>query len=146
MQHARTARELLQLVSRWEPFLLSLPSDVGDRKAGSRWTAKELVGHLVDSAINHHQLWVRLHDGDLVFPRYAQDEWVARAGYADFPWQDLVRLWAGHNRLLASVAMQIPIASLHHRWIDGERDLKDLLEHYLDHTRHHLAVIEGALD
>lgn len=146
MQHARVAGELLQLVSRWEPFLLQLPSSSGEKAAGSGWTVKQVLGHLVDSAVNHHQLWVRLHDGDLSFPRYAQEEWVARAGYADFPWQDLVRLWAGHNRLMASVAMQIPVAALHHRWSEGERDLKALLDHYLEHLRHHLAAIERALD
>lgn len=146
MQHAKAARDILQIVSRWEPFLLDLPSTLGDKTAGARWTVKQIVGHLVDSAINHHQLWVRLHDGDIAFPRYAQDPWVERAGYADFPWQDLVRLWAGHNRLLASVAMQIPLEALQHRWAEGECDLKALLGHYTDHLRHHLSVIEGALD
>lgn len=146
MQHARAAREILQIVSRWEPFLLSLPSEVADKRAGSKWIVKEVLGHLVDSAVNHHQLWVRLHDGDLGFTPYEQERWVERAGYADFPWQDLVRLWAGHNRLMASVAMQIPVEALRHRWLDRDRDLKDLLDHYVDHLRHHLAAIEGALD
>jgi len=146
MQHARAAREILQIVSRWEPFLLDLPGTFGDKQAGTKWTVKEILGHLVDSAINHHQLWVRLHSGDLAFPPYAQEEWVQRAGYIDFPWQDLIRLWAGHNRLMASVAMQIPLEALQHKWLDKDRSLKDLLDHYCDHMRHHLAAIEGALD
>lgn len=146
MQHARAAREILQIVSRWEPFLLDLPATFGDSKAGSKWTVKEILGHLVDSAVNHHQYWVRLHDGDLRFPPYDQDVWVDRAGYSDFPWQDLIRLWSGHNRLMASIAMQIPLEALHNRWHDKDRDLKNLLDHYVEHLRHHLASIEGALE
>lgn len=146
MRHLKTADEILRIVSRWEPFLLTLPSDAADARAGSSWTVKQLVGHLVDSALNHHHLWVRLHDGDVEFPRYEQNDWVARAGYAEFPWQDLVRLWAGHNRLLASVAMQVPTTALPNRWRDGERNLDDLLAHYVEHLRHHLAAIERALD
>jgi quercetin dioxygenase-like cupin family protein len=47
------------------------------RPSPERWTRKEVVGHLIDSASNNHQRFVR---GQLAagqdFPRYEQEQWV----------------------------------------------------------------------
>lgn len=46
----------------------------------STWSVKEIVGHLIDSASNNLQRFVRLQVSDsLVFPDYSQDNdaWVS---------------------------------------------------------------------
>ena len=62
------------------------------RPSDEAWSAKEIIGHLIDSASNNHQRFVRLQVADgLVLPDYSQDNdaWVLIQGYQDSPWDDL---------------------------------------------------------
>ena len=55
-------------------------ADVPWREGG--WTRKQIVGHLLDSAANNRQRFVRAAiDGQYSGPGYAQDAWVAAHGY-----------------------------------------------------------------
>ena len=70
------------------------PEDASKRPAPGKWSAKEIIGHLVDSAANNHQRFVRAQlQDDLVFAGYEQDAWVAAQRYGDAPWVELVVLW-----------------------------------------------------
>ena len=62
------ARELLQVVARTLPGLLALSEAECERAAPGKWSRKEILGHLVDSASNNHQRFVRAcFSDDLVF-------------------------------------------------------------------------------
>ena len=69
--------------------LKSLPNDtIEARPKAGEWSVKEIVGHLVDSASNNHQRFVRLQVTDgLVFPDYSQDNdsWVAIQSFQEAP-------------------------------------------------------------
>jgi hypothetical protein len=72
--------------------------------APGKWSKKEIIGHLIDSAVNNHVRFVRAQAShDLVFDGYDQDEWVRVQRYRDRGWTDLVRLWQGYNHHLAAV-------------------------------------------
>ena len=46
-------------------------------RAQDKWSPREIVGHLIDSAANNHQRFVRAQfTDDLVFSGYQQAEWV----------------------------------------------------------------------
>src|ERR1700710_2476280 len=76
-----------------------------------KWSPVEVIGHLIDSASNNHQRFVRAAEqNDLVFVGYAQDDWVERQRYQDAPWQELVLLWQLYNRQLARVMAATPRA------------------------------------
>ncbi|PYS75272.1 MAG: DinB family protein, partial [Acidobacteria bacterium] len=67
-------------------------------RAEGKWSPKEIVGHLIDSASNNHQRFVRAQFTDhLVFPAYEQEAWVRAQGYKDEPWPLLVELWRSFN-------------------------------------------------
>ncbi len=85
--------------------LLSLTdAEVSSRRGEGGWSAKETLGHLIDSAANNHQRFVRAQfKEDLVFPGYAQDEWVRAQGYDAEPWPLVVNLWKFYNLHLAHV-------------------------------------------
>src|SRR5580765_1589333 len=69
-----------------------------------KWSAKEIVGHLIDSASNNHQRFVRAQfTDDLVCAGYDQDSWVASQRYQSAPWDDLLALWVHFNLHLAPV-------------------------------------------
>jgi len=130
----------------------------GWRAAGGGWSAKETIGHLIDSAANNHQRFVRAQArDDLVFDGYEQDEWVAAQHYGDAPWGRLVELWRLYNLHLAHVVARVPEGelkrprhphSLHRialRPVDeGEpATLEYLIRDYVEHLKHHLKQIEA---
>src|SRR5262245_40862370 len=75
--------------------------DASRRTPQGGWSPKEIIGHLIDSASNNHQRWVRAMAAERIeFPKYEQAQWVSSQHYADARWPDLVNLWLLYNRHL----------------------------------------------
>jgi hypothetical protein len=112
-----------------------------------RWSKKEILGHLIDSASNNHQRIVRnLIAPRIEFPTYEQESWVSAQGYADEPWPDLVNLWLSLNRHLLHIIQTIPEAALAHECALGGKPpmpLAAIIAGYLDHLDHHLDQVFG---
>jgi hypothetical protein len=111
-------------------------------RAGGRWSRKEILGHLVDSAVNNHQRFVRAQlASELAFPSYEQDRWVAVQGYTERPFAELVTLWDALNRHVAHVVARVPPekAETPCRIGDGPAvTLEFVARDYVRHLRHHL--------
>ena len=74
-----------------------------------KWSAKEIIGHLIDSAANNHQRFVRAQfTDDLLFSGYEQEEWVRVQGYNQESWQQLVQLWKHYNLHLQHLMSAMP--------------------------------------
>jgi len=126
------------------------------RPQPKKWSPKEIMGHLVDSASNNHQRFIRAQfKDDLVFPGYQQDDWVAVQEYQTESWLLLIETWKNFNlHLLHSIA-QIPVDVLTRRrvkhnlheiaWITVPENQPATLEYfirdYLVHMKHHLTQI-----
>ena len=98
------ADELRSIITRFEPKLLKLnDSDVRVRNRGpEKWSQIELLGHLVDSACNNQQKFVRLMlNPKLEFVGYRQDDWVAVQQYTKADWTQLVGLWVAYSFSIA---------------------------------------------
>ncbi|HEY3045526.1 MAG TPA: DinB family protein, partial [Vicinamibacterales bacterium] len=106
------AGELQQTVEAALVKLCSMSdSDAARPRAPGKWSPKQIVGHLIDSAANNHQRFVRAQQAPaLEFPAYEQDHWVGCQHYEDRGWADLTSLWHAYNRHLAHVIAQIPEA------------------------------------
>jgi hypothetical protein len=151
------AARLRAAVDAATPRLLALPAgEVRHRSAPGKWSPAEIIGHLIDSASNNHQRFVRAPDqNDLVFVGYAQDDWVSRQQYQTAPWEELVMLWQLYNRQLARVMAALPyevrtrVQERHnlHRvaWRKLPEDRPATLDYfmndYVDHLEHHLAQV-----
>ncbi len=113
--------------------------------APGKWSRKQILGHLIDSAANNHQRFVRAQlESPLHFPGYAQEEWVETQNYQEETWGYLVGCWAGYNRHLLHVLLQIPPGKLKHICVIGGSDpvtLEFLAKDYVRHLEHHLAQI-----
>ena len=101
--------------------LISVPEALADvpwREGG--WTRKQIVGHLLDSATNNRQRFVRAtSDGSFNGPNYAQDAWVAAHGYADQPWETLLGWWEAEHEILMAVVDRIPDSTARSAVRDG---------------------------
>jgi len=123
-------------------------ADVSRDRGPGKWMKKEILGHLIDSAANNHQRFVRAPAADpFVGPGYDQNAWVAANRYRERPWSELVDLWAGLNRHLAHVIAGVPAEKLQTRCLIGDSQPAPLewwIRDYVRHLKHHLAqIVDG---
>ena len=151
------ARELIDVVEATVPRLQAIDAARATfRPAPGKWSPQEILGHLIDSASNNHQRFVRAQfQDDLVFTGYAQDEWVAAQQYQQARWADLIVLWASFNRHLAHVMQVTPEATRTRPHTRHSLDrhafravapgapatLDYFMQDYVEHLKHHLRQI-----
>lgn len=140
------ASRLLEIVNAAEPRLLAVSAEeslLPVLRGG--WSRRQVVGHLIDSASNNHQRFVRALLADaLRFPGYDTDGNVRVQAVQEADWVLLVSLWASYNRYLAHVIGQLPENKLETVCRIGDREpvtLRFLAIDYVDHLVHHLGQI-----
>jgi hypothetical protein len=126
------------------------------KSAPDEWSSIEVLGHLIDSAANNHQRFVRAQfTDDLVFSGYEQEQWVSSQNYRDEPWSEVIQLWSSYNLHLLHVVTAIPddvrtkprsrhtLDQIAFNLVDKNNPatLEYLIRDYLDHLRHHLDQI-----
>ena len=155
------AEDLRRTVHEAAPRLRALTStEAGTPRAAGKWSPKQIIGHLVDSATNNHGRFVRAQlDDALRFEGYDQERWVEVQKYQGAPWPELVDLWAGLNLHLARV---MEVASERTRtkpraehaldrlaWeavpAAEPTTLEYFMRDYVGHLKHHLRQIDPAL-
>jgi DinB superfamily len=143
------ADELIRIVDQAATALRSIDEQRAALKKPDVWSAKEILGHLIDSASNNHQRFVRAQlGGDLIFPGYEQNGWVASQDYQSRPWHELVNLWLAYNYHLAHVIRRTPDAAANVPCRIGANPpgtLRSLAQDYVGHVRHHLEQIQQRL-
>ena len=139
------ANDLLSAVNLAERLRQIDDVTAAKRPAPGKWSKKEILGHLIDSAANNHQRFVRLQlMGRIDLPGYDGDEWVRVQRYQDRPWREIIDLWQIYNTQLASLIRNVDVTSLRHIWHtpDGQDvNLEFIMRDYVVHLRHHLDQI-----
>jgi hypothetical protein len=123
-------------------LVLMTSEEVLAKTAPESWSKKEILGHLIDSAANNHQRFVRAcyHAAD-GFPPYNQNDWVRIQHYNDADWEMLITLWATYNRHLAYLIERLPQDALSATFDLGKGDpvtLEFIVRDYLRHLQHHV--------
>jgi DinB superfamily len=122
-------------------------ADTSTRPSPKKWSKKEILGHLLDSASNNHQRFVRAAlQGELMFPGYEQDKLVDLQSFNEIDWSFLVDHWASYNRFLAHVISVLPATAAEVRCNIGNNPpatLEFIAEDYVAHLKHHLNQILG---
>jgi hypothetical protein len=112
------------------------------RPAPTKWSKKEIIGHLIDSAANNHQRFVRLQVSDqLSLPGYEQESWVSVQGYQNERWEQLVQLWRSYNLHLLHLMLRVPQEKLQNTCRIGSNEpvtLGFIMTDYVRHLKHHL--------
>ena len=147
------ASDIENLVNEAYSWLRGLADETikAQRKIGE-WSVKEIVGHLVDSASNNHQRFVRLQVADgLIFPDYSKDNetWVSVQNYQETPWDELLDLWKCFNLHLARVIRTVNEKCIDNIWVvdeDTQITLGELMIDYLRHLHDHLQQIKECID
>lgn len=121
------------------------PDEVSSRRRPGGWSKKEILGHLIDSAANNHQRFVRAaYNAAALFPTYDQNAWVRIQQYNASEWAGLVTLWSAFNRHLSDVIERIPEEAKSSPCNVGKEEpvtLEFVVIDYLRHLRHHVSQI-----
>ncbi len=142
----QTAQHLRDIVAVALPILTS----IGDQPAGQKplpekWSKKEILGHLIDSACNNQQKFVRtMAQPHLDFVGYAQNHWVAAQKYNLANWQDLILTWQGYNLQIAHIIENVDSQVLTNTISiesAGPFTLEFIMKDYAEHLKHHLKQI-----
>jgi hypothetical protein len=142
------SQKLLSVVDTAEPRLRAISaSESAKPLLAGGWSRKQVVAHLIDSASNNHQRFVRaVQQTSLDFPGYDQDGNMRVQAPQEADWPLLVSLWASYNRYLAHVIAHLPASKLETpcRIGSGEPVTLDFLARdYLTHLVHHLGQIDA---
>ena len=131
-------------------------AEFSHKESKDTWSKKEILGHLVDSAYNNHQRFLRASSQEnFVFDGYTQDDWVALNNYQERPLKELVSLWAQVNLHLCHLIDNLPEHLVNHKTTEHnfhkigmnrpkegeEKSLSYLIWDYVFHVEHHLAQI-----
>lgn len=143
---ALIANELIEVVEIFAArFALMDEYTYRHKPSEERWSIIEVVGHMVDSAANNHQRFVRALQSDvLVFPKYEQNSWVKLQHFGESNWDQLIDFWKLYNLHLAHIIRRIPDEKMRVKCTVGDNDpvsLSFLIDDYLTHVKHHLNKI-----
>lgn len=131
------------------------------RPSDNKWSIKEVVGHLIDSAINNHQRFVLMQIQDnLVFAGYDQNKWALLQNYQSREFKSLVETWAVLN-LNCVKALQNVNPALWHKTFEEHSfatiswqklnqsqpaTINYLVMDYFEHMMHHLKQVTNVTD
>jgi hypothetical protein len=144
------SEKLLSVIEGAEPRLREI-SELESAKPvlSGGWSRKQVLGHLIDSASNNHQRFVRAaQQASLDFPGYDQEGDVRVQAPQEADWPLLISLWAAYNRYLAHIIARLPASRLETPCRIAAREpvcLGFIATDYLTHLVHHLGQI-GAAD
>ncbi len=111
-----------------------------------KWSRKEELGHLIDSAVNNHLRFVRaqLTNTEFVSFAYEQDHFVASQQYQQRSGVEIAQLWKQYNLHLAHVIRYVDPSKLEIVCRIGAYEpvtFEFLIKDYTDHMEHHLGRI-----
>ncbi|MEO7768100.1 MAG: DinB family protein [Ferruginibacter sp.] len=138
-----TIHQLQQILLKYTPLLFQISeAEFSEKPFPLKWSKKEIVGHLIDSAQNNIRRFVVAQYEEKPFIKYDQDRWVAAGNYQNYNVEDLLALWGLLNKHICVLLKNIP-EEIAGRVADagGLRTISWLAEDYNKHLLHHLHKI-----
>jgi len=128
----------------WDKYIDIDDSIASYKINGETWSLKEIIGHLIDSAANNYQRFIRLQESsELVFPGYNYD-WVNIVKYNSYSFIQILDLWKQFNFLLCHIIENIDDSKLNNKWIMDDKSLSlvSLITDYVDHMEIHIDQLQ----
>ncbi len=141
-------RRLCAHITQVPKDMINLTLDELTAQAPGKWSRLEILGHLIDSAVNNLKRFTdaQITDEPYVVQSYQQDSLVVVNRYHDLPLLHLLTLWGALNTQILYVAEAIPAEMLNRplQFSTGEatdKTLGWLIEDYVAHLEHHLSSL-----
>jgi hypothetical protein len=135
-----TASALLETVNEYLPKLNSLTEEKSSIKPlPNKWSKKELIGHLIDSAQNNIRRFIVAQYEDNPVITYKQDNWVSINNYQSYSLNDLIQLWYLLNKQICSILNNSSNEMLQRTCqTESLHSIEWLAKDYIRHMKHHL--------
>jgi len=118
-----------------------------------KWSKKEVLGHLIDSALNNHRRFVcGQYESKPPHIVYDQDFWVAANNYQHTNKEEVIQLWALMNKRICTTLATIPTENYSKecntsKGAEQLHSLEWLAADYVKHLKHHVnQIIPGSFD
>ena len=112
--------------------------------APEKWSKKELIGHLIDSATNNHHRFVQIQfESKLLIP-YDQNQWNRSNFYQQIAGKQIIDFWTIYNKQLVEIIKRISEENLlkEFKTTDNKKiTLFFLINDYVEHLEHHLRQV-----
>jgi len=127
------------------PIILSEISEeeMAIKPSLNNWSKKEIMGHLIDSATNNHQRFVRGQFEPIPEIRYDQNKWNEFSFYQEIDSNQIISFWTIYNKQLLEIIKRISTENLKKQIKVGDNlmTIEFLIIDYVDHLEHHLKQV-----
>ncbi|MDH5163886.1 DinB family protein [Heyndrickxia oleronia] len=117
-------------------------TEISNRPLPNKWSKKEILGHLCDSALNNINRFIKIQyeEQPFVIQSYNQDQWVILQNYQERPLEEIVNLFLSLNEQIINIISNIPKERLSYLCDIGNKQetLEWLVKDYLNHMEHHI--------
>jgi len=141
------SKKLLKISNEQILTLDKIAIEVYNKKLNpEKWSKKEIAGHLIDSAQNNIQRFIRGQYEVEPSINYNPDFWVKLNNYQNADLKNLLRLLYSLNEQIVVIWENIPTEDLSRKCMSGDNlvTIEWLMEDYLTHLQHHLLQIHKA--
>ena len=150
----QTAAELRALITEYaSKFHAMKDADFSAKPLPHKWSKKEVIGHLIDSAQNNlRRFIVGQYESQPPKIVYDQDFWVQANGYQNLKKEDVITLWKLVNERICDVLLNMPAQNYLKETNTGKTEvqlhsLQWLAQDYIRHMKHHFnQVLPGSFD
>jgi len=139
------SEQIIKIVEETSIVLNGISQDDWDyRSASGKWSKKEILGHLIDSASNNHQRFVRVQFEENPTITYDQNKWVLTEDFNNASSDNLISLWKSYNKHLAHIISTMP-KDKYNNHCDIKKEqlvtIEWIIKDYVRHLEHHLNQI-----
>ncbi len=147
MKGERNMEDIIKRIDYWikllpKEFNSLSETEISTRPLPNKWSKKEIVGHLCDSAINNLDRFVKIQYEEQPYriQSYEQDQWVIVQNYQERPLDEILNFFQTLNKQIINIIMNIPTEKLTYICDLGNthKTLQWLIQDYLDHMEHHI--------
>lgn len=148
MSEENRQQRVIDQLNEWviklpQEFSLMSEVEVSERPQPHKWSKKEILGHLCDSAINNLERFIKIQyeEQPYVLSKYNQDQWVDLQDYQNVSSEEIMHLWCSLNKRIINIITKIPNDKLSNLCDLGDHQLKTLewlIQDYLEHMEHHI--------
>jgi hypothetical protein len=134
------ASELDDFINQHVGKLYAMPEDdMSFKYSPAKWSKKEIVGHLADSAQNNIRRFIVAQYEETPRIVYDQDKWVALTGYQQYELTELINLWYLLNKHLVAILKNTsPEMAQRKCQTENIHTIEWLAQDYIRHLRHHI--------
>lgn len=144
------ANQLVEIIENWKISVQNAPINWENKSLPERWSPKEILGHLTDSALVNLERLIRCtyESGSKLV--YDQEQWVKVQQYQQADLSNLLGVWTALNNKISTVLLNYPVQARQNSCDIGKtevdlRSVEWLAGDYLAHLQHHLQQINDCI-